>query len=102
MQSKNPKVKKQLGLYEIENIDNANLCTTVVNPKEYFEKFKEKVINKKHKEVIQIFRGMNFESYTGKITPLREVDSEKKEKKIIQKQLKVHNTEIKMARVSKV
>ena len=45
---------------------------------------------------------MNFESYTGKITPLREVDSEKKEKKIIQKQLKVHNTEIKMARVSKV
>ena len=102
MQSKNPKVRKQLGLYEIENIDNANLCTTVVNPKEYFEKFKEKAINKKHKEVIQIFRGMNFESYTGKITPLREVDSEKKEKKIIQKQLKVHNTEIKMARVNKV
>lgn len=35
----NPKVIKQLRLYEIENI--ANLCTIAVNPKEYFEKFKD-------------------------------------------------------------
>ena len=38
---RNPKVIKQLGLYEIENIDNVNLCTIAVNPKEYFEKFKD-------------------------------------------------------------
>ena len=32
-------VKKQMGLYEIENINNANICRIAVNPKEYFEKF---------------------------------------------------------------
>ena len=31
-------VKKQMGLYKIENISNANICAIVVNPKEYFEK----------------------------------------------------------------
>ena len=35
----NENVKKQMGLYEIENIDNANICTIAVNSKEYFEKF---------------------------------------------------------------
>ena len=41
--------KKQMGLCEIENIDNQNICTIAVNPKEYFEKFKNRKINKKHK-----------------------------------------------------
>ena len=31
--------KKQMGLHEIENIDNQNICTIAINPKEYFEKF---------------------------------------------------------------
>ena len=39
--------KKQMGLYEIENISNQNICTTAINPKEYFEKFKDKKITKK-------------------------------------------------------
>ena len=43
--------KKQVGLYEIENIDNPNLVTIAINPKEYFEKYKEYSINKKHKGV---------------------------------------------------
>ena len=30
--------KKQVGLYEIENIDNQNLVTIAIKPKEYFEK----------------------------------------------------------------
>ena len=29
-----------MGLYEIHNIDNPNICTSAINPKEYFEKFK--------------------------------------------------------------
>ena len=33
--------KKQVGLYEIENIDNPNLVTIAINPKEYFEKYKD-------------------------------------------------------------
>ena len=32
--------KKVMGLYEIQNIDNRNICTIVINRKEYFEKFK--------------------------------------------------------------
>ena len=43
--------KKQVGLYEIENIDNPDLVTIVINPKEYFEKYKDYSINKKHKGV---------------------------------------------------
>ena len=30
----NENVKKQMGLYENENIDNANICSITVNPKE--------------------------------------------------------------------
>ena len=43
--------KKVMGLYEVENIDNQNICTIAINRKEYFEKFKNKKINKKHKGV---------------------------------------------------
>ena len=34
----NKAIKKQVGLYEIESIDNASVITISVNPKEYFEK----------------------------------------------------------------
>ena len=98
----NQKVKEKLGLYEIENIDNVKVCTIAVNPKEYFEKFEDRSVNKKHKRVKRNTRGMDFECYTGNITPLREADSKKKETKVIQKQLQVHNTEMKLTSVSKV
>ena len=39
--------KKIMGLYEMKNIDNQNTCTIAVNPKEYFEKFRNRKINKK-------------------------------------------------------
>ena len=35
----NENVRKQMGLYEIENTSNRNICTFGVNRKEYFEKF---------------------------------------------------------------
>ena len=44
MRGKN--VKKQMALNEIENFDNVNICTIVVKPKEYFEKFKNRSIKK--------------------------------------------------------
>ena len=47
----NEGTRKVMGLYEVENLDNANLCTIAINPKEYFEKFKDRKINKKHKRV---------------------------------------------------
>ena len=47
--ARNASLKKQVGLYEIESIDNPNMITIAVNPKEYFEKFRKKQFNKKHK-----------------------------------------------------
>ena len=79
--------KKQMGLFEIENIDNQNICTIAINPKEYFEKFKNRKINKKHKGVRRDIPGMSFESYAARIKNLRDdLNFERKdEKKIIQK-----------------
>ena len=34
-------LKKQVGLYKIENTDNPNFATIAINPKEYFEKYKD-------------------------------------------------------------
>ena len=79
----NHSTKKQIGLYEIENIDNQNICTIAVNPKEYFEKFRNRKINKKHKGVRRDTPGMCFESYAMRINSLREdVDCKRDEKKI--------------------
>ena len=38
----NKEIKKQVGLYEIQSIDNTNIITIAVNPKEYFEKYRVK------------------------------------------------------------
>ena len=43
-------LRKQMGLYEIENIHDANICTIALNPKEYFEKLKDKSISKIQQE----------------------------------------------------
>ena len=43
----NKSLKKQVGLYELENINNTNILTIAINPKEYFEKYKDLSINKK-------------------------------------------------------
>ena len=45
------KKKKQVSLYDIENIDNPNTSIIAINPKEYFEKYKDYSVNKKHKGV---------------------------------------------------
>ena len=98
----NADTKKVMGLHEIENINNQNICTIAINPKEYFEKFNDRKINKKHKGVRKDTQGMNFESYTMRINTLREVDDKKEEKKIAQKRLQVKNTNMTMTSVSKV
>ena len=77
--------KKQMGLYEIENIDTQNICTIAINPKEYFEKFKNRKINKKHKGVRRDTPGMTFESYAMRINMLRDIDCKRKEKKLHKK-----------------
>ena len=66
-----------MGLYDIENIDNENICTIAVNLKEYIEKLKNRSINKKLKGVRRDTVGMNFESYTERINTLCNTDSKR-------------------------
>ena len=94
--------KKVMGLFEIENINNQNICMIAINRKEYFKKFKDRKINKKHKCVRKDTAGMNFESYAMRINTPRESDDKKEEKKIVQKRLQVKNTNMTMTSVNKV
>ena len=75
----NEGTRKVIGLYEVENLDNANLCTIAINPKEYFEKFKDGKINKKHKGVRGDTPGMTFESYAERIA-LRQLNTKSRKK----------------------
>ena len=78
---RNKSIKKQVGLYEVESIDNANLVTIALNPKKYFEVFKNKAINKKHKGVKKSTCGMNFESFASRIMDVREYTQSQKRAK---------------------
>ena len=42
-----PELQKQAGLYEIELIDNPNISTISINPKEYYEEFRKRAYNTK-------------------------------------------------------
>ena len=57
-----------MGLYEIERIENPNICTIAINPKEYFEKFKNRKIDKKHKGGRRDTPRMNSEYYAEKLS----------------------------------
>ena len=100
----NASTKKQMGLFEIENINNPNVCTIAVNPKEYFEQFKSSDINKKHKGVKRGTPGMSFENYARRIKRLRhdlEQQQQDPPERIIQKRLQVDNTNMKMKTITK-
>ena len=94
--------KKVMGLYEINNIDNPNICTIAINPKEYFEKFKNRKINKKHKGVRRGTPRMNFESYAEKISSIRQIDIARNDKKLVQERLQVKNTNMTMRSINKM
>ena len=48
----NKKLKKQVGLFEIENIDKPNVITIALNPKEYYERFNDHSDNKNIEDYI--------------------------------------------------
>ena len=73
-------IKKQVGLYEIGSIDNANVIIISVNPKEHFEKYRDKTVNKKHKGLQKDTPGMDFEAYSQRICSLHEFCSNQKSK----------------------
>ena len=65
--AQNESLKKQVGLYEVENINILNLITIAINPKEYFELYKNKTFNKKCKGIHKDTPGMYFEAYADRI-----------------------------------
>lgn len=60
-------LKKCLGYFEIEHIDNPCFVAVAVKPKEYYESFEDNNFNKKHKDIKKGFSGMDFENYTRRI-----------------------------------
>ena len=52
-----------------------------MNPKEYFEVYKSKEINKKHKGVKKNTPGMDFESFASRIMDFREFTLQQKKAK---------------------
>ena len=70
-----PKRPKKLGLYEVEHIDGPCYVTLAVNPKEYFEFFKDYSTNKKHKGIKKGSKGMDFHNYASTIKCLKNFDT---------------------------
>ena len=66
----NKKLKKQVWLFEIGDIDTPNVVTIAVNPKEYYERYKGHSDNKKHKGLHKSTWGMDFDSYSERLSDL--------------------------------
>ena len=100
----NKKLKKQVGLSEIEKINKPNVITIALNPKEYYELFDHHSGNKKRKRLKKSTRGINFDSYSARLTDLNEFSKEyiEKPKNIEQKRFQIINESMQMKSVSKV
>ena len=59
-----------MGYFSIESTVNPCYLTITHNPKEYFERFEKRKINKKHRGIKKGSSGMNFENYSSRIVSL--------------------------------
>ena len=100
------KLKKQVGLFEVENISLANIITIAINPKEYREEFENRSNNKKHKGIKKGTSGMDFDSYCSKLCDIIDYFEtfykKKNTKKIKQKRFQVVNDTMRMKTVEKI
>ena len=69
---RNTNLKKSVGYFKVENIDKANIITISLNPKEYYERFVNTTDNKKHKSLHKSTPGMDFDSYSSRLSDLTE------------------------------
>ena len=104
---RNTDFKKRVSYFEIENIDKANIITIALNPKEYCEQFMYTTDNKKHKGLHKSTPGMDFDSYSSRLTDLTEYCTEFLTKpnpvnRIVQKRFQIVNESMQMKAVSKV
>ena len=102
--SRNEDLKKQAGLFEIENIDKPNVITIALNPKEYYERLSDHSNNKKHKGLKKSTRGMDFDFYSERLADLNEFSKNfsRKPAKIEQKRFQIINKSMQMKSVVKV
>ena len=77
---RNASLKKKLGYFIIENIDDLCMATIAVNPKEYIETFKSECMNKKLKRLRKGAPGMEFENYSRRINSIAKIETLKKQK----------------------
>ena len=104
----NKKLKKQVGLFDVENINVANIITIAINPKEYREEFENFSNNKKHKSVKKGTAGMDFGAYCSKLCNITDYfdayykNQKQKAKKLKQKRFQVINDSMQMTTVDKI
>ena len=99
-------LKKRVGFFEIESIDKPNVITIALNPKEYYERFINHSDNKKHKGLKKSTPGMDFDSYSNRLSDLTEYSNEfsynlNKVEQIEQKRFQVINESMQMKSISK-
>ena len=104
---RNENMKKRVGFFEIESIDKPNVITIALNPKEYYERFIDDSDNKNHKGFKKSTPGMDFDSYSNRLSDLTEYSNEflynlNKVEQIEQKRFQVINESMQMKSVSKV
>lgn len=61
--ARNQKLKKKLGYYEIDIMDNLCYVTVAVNSKEYTEKFLHDSVNKKQKALRKRAQDFSFQDF---------------------------------------
>ena len=72
---RNEAVRKQVSLYEFENIEQGIICALCINPKEYFELYGIYYeTNKKHEGVKKGTKRMDFDDYVSCILTLEEAE----------------------------
>ena len=73
-------LSKLVSLYKIQSIDNRNILNISINPKVYFKKYRDKIINKKHKGLKRDTPGMDFEACLGLLCYMSFVTKKKQTK----------------------
>ena len=101
----NQNLKKQVGLFKVENIYKSNIITIALNPKECCEKLNDYSDKKKHKGLKKSTPDMDVDSYSSCLADLTEYYDQfcrPFSKKIQQKRLQIINKSIQMNTISKV
>ena len=102
---RNPNIKKQIGVFGVENIDKSIIITIALNPKESCEKFNNYLNNKKHKGWKKSTPDMDIDSYSSRSADLTEYYDQfcrPISKKNQQKRFQIINESMEMNTISKV